>query len=141
MALLTNARFLRYQDTFYRTVAQCDKTIEIGIESVSPTGDFLEGFVGAGTRTITWHTFPALYQTDIDSYSRDRFGLSSTESGLIYLSPKQLIPVFGTYRIDRLATHVRKSDHEFILDKVNYLEPLYESCVAIELTLKDIVRG
>lgn len=142
MPKVTYAKFFNYQGAFYHEVANADMQIEIGIESSSaPSGDFLKDFTGSNNRTITWTTFNALYQSDVRSFDRSKVGIPSDEEGIVYLSPLQLIPIYGTFEIDKLATHVRKSGKEFILHRVTYLEPLYGSCLAIELMMTDIIRG
>jgi ABC-type proline/glycine betaine transport system ATPase subunit len=143
MGLVTNSRFIKYQNIFFNHVQLSDMIIELGIEELvnAPSNDFLTNFTGSNQRSITWYSLPALYETNIENFSREKYGLTEIQSGAIYISPLQLIPLFGTHIIDRNKTLVRKSGHEFILDRVQYLEPLYGSCIAIELMLKDKLRG
>lgn len=140
---ITLARFNKYQGIFHQHVEGSDMILEVGINAaVAPSGDFLTDFTGSNTRTPTvWYPFHALYDTNIDPYTRDRTGLSQTESGAIYLSPLQLIPVFGTFILDRKKTVFRKSGHLFLPESIKYLEPLYGSCIAVEINLKEAIQG
>ena len=134
--------FLKYQAIFYQYVDAGDLIIELGKNSsTAPGDDFLENFQGSNLRNPTdWYRFPTLYNTQIDADLRDKIGISSIQSGTIYLSPLQLIPVFGTFEIDKLITVIKKSGHNFSIDRIEYLEPLYDSCVAIEINLKDAIN-
>ena len=145
---VTQPLFLRYQEIFYNQVVNADMTIELGIEEVpTPSGDFLTDFTGSNARTITWHPFTALFSTNIEQLERGKFGLALHETGSIYMSPLQLVPVFGSFRVDLFATHIRRlggdpsSPTDMIIDRVTYLEQLYGSCIAIQLDAKETIRG
>lgn len=145
---VTQPLFLRYQEIFYNQVVNADMTIELGIEEVpTPSGDFLTDFTGSNDRTITWHPFTALFDTNIEVMERGKFGLGANESGTIFLSPLQLVPVFGTFKINLFATHVRmlggdpSSPTDRLITRVSYLEQLYGSCIAVQLDTKEAIRG
>lgn len=148
MALVGSSKFFNYQGIFYNKVQASEMIIELGIEvAAAPSGNFLRDFGGVNPRSVaTWHKFPALYEANFDDFNRDeKVGLTEQESGTIYLSPLQLIPVFNSFIIDRKATVIRKWNgtayHEFIISNVKYLEPLYDSCLAVEINLKEAIRG
>lgn len=142
MPILSHSRFLRYQGIFYRNVVNADMVIELGVTTaVQPTGDFLTDFTGSSNRDITWFKFPALYSTSINTAIREITGISETEQGQIFLSPLQLIPVLGYYKLDKLKVRIKKSEHLFLVEKITYLEPLYNSCIALQLDLRDAIKG
>lgn len=147
MPKVTHSKFLNYQQVFYNTVVNADMIIELGIESsTAPSGDFLKDFTGSNTRSITWYQFHSLYKADIVKFERTKYGITTDEEGLIYLSPLQIIPVFNDFRVDKFVTHIRKPSGktiptEFLINKITYLEPLYDSCIAIELSIIDTIRG
>jgi len=148
MSTLTQGQFTNYQNIFYRYAIASPMTISLGIQTPTPsTGNFLEDFAGANNSDTdgyptTWYDFPALYQRDLDTFSRERYGLVENQSGVIYLSPIQIQDVFGSFNaLDERLVVIKLDGHIFMLDKLEYMEPLFGSCVAIEFTLKDAVRG
>ena len=120
-----------------------DKQIELGITSVtSNSTDFLTNFSGSNPRGETsWTYFNCLFENSAESFTFENSGVSATFDGIIYLSPEQLIPIYGTFRIDKLVTLVRLNNVVFQMESIRYLEELYDDCIAVELKLTDAIRG
>lgn len=141
---VTEAKFLKYQAIFNQHVEESDMILEVGFNKIpNQSGDFLRDFTGSNAREETvWHSFHALYETNIATYIRDKVGMTAAhESGAIYLSPLQLIPIFGSFVIDKKTTIFRKSGHLFLPDSIQYLEPLYDTCIAVEIRLREYILG
>jgi len=149
MSTLTQNQFLSYQNTFYRYVIASPMIIQLGVQDVVPsTGDFLEDFskanntVASNEYPTTWYNFPAFYQRDIDPYSRERYGLTDIHSGSVYLSPIQIKDVFGSFDyLDARKVIIKLDGHSFIVQKLEYKEPLFNSCIAVEFILNDMLDG
>jgi hypothetical protein len=120
-----------------------DKQIELGVTSVATIStDFLTDFSGSNPRgETTWTSFNCLFENSAESFTFDNAGLSATFDGIIYLSPEQLIPIYNTFRINKLVTLVRLNGVVFQLESIRYLEELYDDCIAVELKLTDALRG
>lgn len=148
MTTLTYSKFFNYQNIFYREVLASPMVIEVGVQTPdASTGDFLTDFQKANAPisgyVTTWYSFPAFYDKEGDTYSRERFGLSETATGSIFLSPLQLIPIFGNFRVfdDGKAVVIKMDGRQYLVDKLSYREPLFSSCIALEFTLRDEING
>lgn len=106
-------------------------------------GFSMDAFVGDSPRTSTTHEFRALYEKDIPNRTREKYGLSKEVNGIIYLSPKQLVPVYGDYHVNWNRTKVHFEGRTQVVDKVIYLEEFkeYGSCIGIQIFVKDALRG
>ncbi len=62
-------------------------------------------------------------------------------NGEIFLSPKQLVPLFGTYKLNWNKTKVHFEERIQVIDRIIYLEPMYESCVGVQVFVKDVLKG
>lgn len=146
MNILPQAKFARYQNIFYQKVTATPYTIEL--EVVTPAdymeddgGFSLEKFVGDSPRTSTTHTFKALYEKEISDRTREKYGLPKEVNGIVYLSPKQLVPVFGDYHLDWNTTKVHFEGRVQVVNKIVYLEELYNSCVGVQIFVRDELKG
>lgn len=132
---LTREKFLHYQKVFYNKVVESPMSAEFKILSVG-TGDTLEEFVGEKPTTVSkTFTLPVLYENNIDPYDREKFGLTSGQDVTIYVSPLQLEKVKGDFLIDRRLTQIIFQDKEFIIDKIEYKERIFDTCIALEILL------
>lgn len=107
-------------------------------------GDFsMDAFVGDSPRRSQLYEFRALYEKDIPNRTREKYGLPKEVNGIIYLSPKQLIPKFGDYHIDWNKVKIHFEGRTQVIDKIIYLEEFqeYGGCVGIQLFIKDALRG
>jgi hypothetical protein len=148
MPTLTQPKFLNYQNIFYRNVIVSPMVISLGVQAaVASTGNFLTDFVGNAPVTgypVTWYDFPAFYFRDLEEHFRENFGDTSEENNTVYLSPLQIIDVFGSYdylKLNHKNILVRLDGHESQVKLVTHMEPLFGSCIAIELRLQGTLRG
>lgn len=142
--IITQGNFRRYQEAFFRKIKATPFTIQLEIVTIIRTGKAgfsLEDFVGDNERTSTFHTFNALYEREIPLRSREKYGLPKEVNGVVYLSPLQLVPVLGTFELNWNKTRVHFAGHTQVIQKIEYLEPLYNSCVGLQLFLKDTLKG
>lgn len=142
--ILTRSHFRRFQEAFYRKLLNTPFTVELETVQIisTPTEDFsLADFVGDNPRIPSNHRFQALYEREIPKRVREKYGLPSEVNGVVYLSPLQLVPVLGTFKLDWNKTKVHFTEHTQVIEKIEYLEPLYESCIGIQLFLKDSLKG
>lgn len=143
--ILTHLHFLRYQEVFYQKLLRIPHRISLEIITVAPSivpDEFsIESFVGDSSRTSKMYEFTALYERDIPSRTREKYGLPREVNGTIYLSPRQLVPVLGTYKLDWNTTKVHFSDRVQVIDRIIELEPLFNSCIGIQIFVKDDLKG
>ena len=147
MNILPKAKFLRYQSIFHQKVMATPYTIELEVVRVSTDfmdedgGFSLEKFVGDSPRTSTTHKFKALYEKEISDRTREKYGLPREVNGIVYLSPKQLVPVFGDYHLDWNTTKIHFEGRVQVVNKIVYLEELYNSCVGVQIFVRDDNKG
>ena len=145
--LITKAKFLNYQNMFYGKLMQTPYKIGLEIVTVKkqePTEDFsLEAFVGDSPRESKTYELRALYEKEVPERTREKYGLADTVNGIVYLSPKQLVPLLGDYHLDKNRTKVHFEGHTQVIDKIIYLEEFreYGSCIGIQIFIKDDLKG
>lgn len=145
--LVTKTKFLQYQNLFYRKLLNTPYKIKlevVSVQKVKPTEEFsMDAFVGDSPRTSKFYDFRALYEKEIPNRVREKYGLANTVNGIIYLSPKQLIPIFGDYHLSMNRTKVHFEGRIQVIDKIVYLEEFkeYGSCVGIQIFVKDDLKG
>ena len=143
--ILTRSRFLLYQGEFYRKLLRTPFKVTLEIFTVTPppeTGEFsLDAFVGDSERTSKLYEFNALYEREIPLRTREKYGLPKEVNGIVYLSPKQLEGTLGTFKLDWNKTKVHFADRTQVIQKIEELEPLYNSCIGIQLFLKDTLKA
>ena len=150
MPTLTQSKFLNYQNVFYRNVIASPMIVSIGIQVPTPSaGNFLADFTKAnspitGYDIPTWYDFPTLYNRDLPVHLREKTGYTNDEDDIIYLSPLQVQDVFGSFdylKINEKLIVAKLDGNETMAQLVTHLEPLFGTCIAIEIKLKDFVRG
>lgn len=145
--LVTKGKFLQYQELFYKKLLQTPYKIRLEVVTVyhaDESEEFsMEAFVGDSPRTSQFYEFRALYEKEISNRTREKYGLPMEVNGVVYLSPKQLIPKFGDYHLDWNRTKIHFEGSVQVIDKVVYLEEFkeYGGCVGIQIFVKDALRG
>lgn len=145
--LVPKAKFLQYQSIFYNKIQATPYKIQlevIEVEKPDPAAEFsFEAFVGDSPRTSKTYEFRALYEKDISDRTREKYGLPKEVNGVVYLSPKQLLPKFGDYHLDWNKTKVHFEGRTQVINKVVYLEEFreYGSCVGVQIFVKDDLKG
>lgn len=140
--LVSKTKFLQYQNLFYRKLQQTP--YKIYLEVITPrSDDFMDSFVGDSERQSKAYTFRALYEKEISDRTREKYGLPKEVNGIVYLSPKQLTPIFGDYHLDWNTTKVHFEGATQVISKIIYLEEFkeYGSCVGIQIFVKDDLKG
>lgn len=143
--LVTKTKFLQYQALFYRKLLATPYKVKlevITIQNTKPSEEFsMDAFVGDSPRVSTFYEFQALYEKDISNRTREKYGLPMEVNGVVYLSPKQLVPKLGDYHLNWNRTKVHFEGRTQVIDRVIYLEELYGSCVGIQIFVKDDLKG
>lgn len=148
--LINKGKFISYQNQFYNKVQQTPYKIDLEVTEVAQSpmykedGEFnLEAFVGDSPRTSKTYTLRCLYEKDISDRTREKYGLPKEVNGIVYLSPKQLVPLFGDYHLDWNRTKVHFEGSVQVINKIIYLEEFkeYGSCVGIQIFLRDALKG
>lgn len=145
--LVTKGKFLQYQELFYKKLLQTPYKIRLEVVTVyhaDESEEFsMEAFVGDSPRTSQFYEFRALYEKEISNRTREKYGLPMEVNGVVYLSPKQLIPKFGDYHLDWNRTKIHFEGSVQVIDKVVYLEEFkeYGGCVGIQIFIKDALKG
>lgn len=145
--IVTKNRFLQYQNMFYKKLLSTPYKIQlevVTIQKVEPTEEFsMDAFVGDSPRASKFYTFRSLYEKEISNRTREKYGLPQEVNGVVYLSPKQLIPKFGDYHLDWNRTKIHFEGRTQVIDKIVYLEEFkeYGSCVGVQIFVKDDLKG
>lgn len=145
--LVTKAKFLSYQNMFYKKLLLTPYKIQleiVTIQKVEPTEEFsMDALVGDSPRTSQFFEFRALYEKEIPNRIREKYGLPKEVNGIVYLSPKQLVPKLGDYHLNWNKTKIHFEGRTQVIDKIIYLEEFkeYGSCVGIQIFVKDDLRG
>ena len=145
--LVSKTKFLQYQNMFYKKLLKTPYKIQLEIiivQKIEPTGEFsIEAFVGDSPRKSEFYEFRALYEKEISNRIREKYGLPQEVNGVVYLSPRQLVPKFGDYHLDWNKTKVHFEGRTQVIDKIVYLEEFkeYGSCVGIQIFVKDDLKG
>nr|UVY51561.1 MAG: hypothetical protein [Bacteriophage sp.]UWD69263.1 MAG: hypothetical protein [Bacteriophage sp.]UWD76893.1 MAG: hypothetical protein [Bacteriophage sp.] len=114
----------------------------VTIQKVEPTEEFsMDAFVGDSPRTSEFYEFQALYEKEIPNRTREKYGLPKEVNGIVYLSPKQLVPKLGDYHLNWNKTKIHFEGHVQVIDKIIYLEELYGSCIGLQIFVKDDLKG
>ena len=144
MNILPQAKFNRYRQVFFNKVKATPYTIKLETKTITPTTDSgfsLESFVGDSPRSSELHEFHALYEKEISDRTREKYGLPKEVNGIVYLSPLQLVPVYGDFHLDWNKTKIHFEGHVQVINKIIYLEELYKSCVGIQIFVRDELKG
>ena len=108
--LISRTRFFQYQSMFYKKLLNTPYSIRlevVTIQKIEPTEEFsMDAFVGDSPRTSTFYEFQALYEKEIPNRTREKYGLPKEVNGVVYLSPKQLVPKLGYYHLDWNKTKI-----------------------------------
>ena len=145
--LITKSKFLGYQNQFYQKLRNTPYKIKLEIVRVvseSTSGEFsLDAFVGDSSREPEFFEFRALYEKEIPNRVREKYGLAKEVNGVVYLSPKQLVPVLGDYHLDWNKTKVHFEGSVQVIDKIIYLEEFkeYGGCVGVQIFVKDALKA
>lgn len=142
--IITGARFKHYQMIFHKKIMKTPFNVEIEIYSVAKksTGEFtLDSFVGDSTRSSVKYKLNALYEREISSRTREKYGLPKEVNGIVYFSPIQLKQLLGTYKLDWNKTVVHFAERTQVIQKIDYLEPLFNDCVGVQVFVKDSKTG
>ena len=145
--LVPKTKFLSYQNSFYKHVLATPYKIKLEIVTVkdeTPSDEFsMDAFVGDSPRESKFYEFRALYEKEVSEREREKYGLPMEVNGVVYLSPKQLVPKFKDYHLDWNRTKVHFEGRVQVIDKVVYLEEFkeYGSCVGIQIFVKDDLKG
>ena len=145
--LISKAKFLNYQNLFYQKIQQTPYKIKLEVVSVKeqtyPEEFSMDAFVGDSPRESKFYEFRCLYEKEISDRTREKYGLPKEVNGVVYLSPKQLKPIFGDFHLDWNKTKIHFEGSVQVINKVVYLEEFkeYGSCVGIQIFIKDSLRG
>ena len=143
--LVSRTKFFQYQNIFYKKLLNTPYKIRlevVTIQKIEPTEEFsMDAFVGDSPRTSTFYEFQALYEKEIPNRTREKYGLPKEVNGIVYLSPKQLVPKLGDYHLNWNKTKIHFEGRVQVIDKIIYLEELYGSCVGLQIFVKDDLKG
>jgi hypothetical protein len=139
--MLTKGRFLSLQGKFYRKVTASPMKIDLVVVTAITPADDYDAFVGDSDRTSKTYSFPCLYKRQLSDYDRTKYGLTAEINGLIWLSPIDIKKQLPDFHIDKALVTSIFAGKKQVLDQVDYLEPYYDTCIAVFLKLKDAHQG
>lgn len=134
---------MQAKQKFYSTVMQLPVVWTLIQTFPVRTDDAYLDFIGDNKRADNTFQIKALYRNQFSEWERTKFGIHKDVSGLLYVPPQVLEQTFGTFRLDWNTIKAQQPDQyegqePFVVDRVAYQEPLYKSCVAVILHLKDM---
>jgi hypothetical protein len=99
--------------------------------------------LGENTRSIEAYKVKALFKRDFSSFERQKQGLTTDTSAVIYTSPKLLKSLFNDYKIDPLRLKIELEGEKYLVKTIIYQGQVdaYNSCICVEIRLVDDVRG
>lgn len=143
--IVTKSKFKEVQNMFYKKLLQTPYSIQLEVITVIPTpnsgGFSMDSFVGDQKRDSKFYKFQALYEKEIPNRTREKYGLPQAVNGIVYLSPKQLVPTFGEYHLNWNRIKVHFEGRTQVINKIVYLEELYDSCVGLQIFVQDDIKG
>lgn len=139
--LISNSAFLAYQRKFFDKVKSSPYKVTMIVTEKIPGDDALADFVGSSERTSVSYELPCLYEKVVSNTQREAYGLPLDTQGVIYLSPLQLIPILGTFRISRQKVSFIFEGIRHGILMVDYMEQIYNSCIAVKMAIKHLEKG
>lgn len=137
ISTLSHSKFIQYQVAFERSIRQTPAEATLILtKNIVSTGEFTD-FTGESGRGEVRHTIKCLYKRDFSRSERIKQGIEEEVSGVVYLSPRDLMDTLGTFKLDKFKTRVVLNDIEYIVGSTIYRAPFYNSCIAVELRLRD----
>lgn len=137
---------MQLQEKFYRQVVNLPPVVSFSVVTVAKKStanadlDDYDNFVGDNDRTPVTHTIKCLYKREISVWERKKIGIDEDVAAIIYVPPKVLIEKFGTFKLDYKKILVTFTDYnnndEYVVDRVVYQEPHYDSCIAVQYHIK-----
>jgi len=138
---LTRKAFYNYKDAFTKKVNASPVLASLIITKVSQEPGTIEQFLGEQSRQSTTFTFPCLYSYTLDPFEREPIGLSKTGNAMVYLPPDFLLKHFSDYHLERTKVKVVLFNKTYIVSNIDYLYEIFDSCIAIQFTCKEEIRG
>lgn len=140
--LINKTLFESYQKTFFNKCKNSPYTVTLVTYKAEIVEGTIEAFVGDSERVID-KTFelPCLYEKIVHPRQREKYGLPETVDGTIYLSPLQLVPLIGVHTLDKNLTKVIFHNRDQVINTINYLEEMFDTCVALQIALVDSLKG
>lgn len=106
-----------------------------------PKDSSIEDFVGSKPENSQDFVLNCLYEKNSNEFTEELVGTQKLRTGTIYLSPLQLVPLFGEFKLDPRKVNFILDGSEYLTTKVSAKEELFDSCIAVEFTIKDKLRG
>ena len=143
MLKITHTKFIEFQRKFFQTVKGLPVMCTFHEIHNDPNGSGFDALMKTSPKLPeTTFKLQALYKKDFTPYDRVRYGLRENVSGIIWFSPLELKRRAGivTLKEQNYKVHfddIHDSDQTYQIDCIKYLEPMYNTCIAIEIHLVD----
>ena len=138
MLTLPAQKFFAYQDRFFQQVMNLPPVVTFYYNTASG-GDAYEIFTGQQTRSQEGVAIHCLYKRQLNDYQRTKYGIDEDVQAVIYVPPQILAQIFGTFQLDYKRINIMfsdlKNDEVYVVRRMVYLEPLYDSCLAVSYHL------
>lgn len=142
--ILTQSRHDNFVEVFHRNVLNSPKTVTLRLlelDEENSTSSF-EDFTGTAEPAILKEVqLPCLFKKNELAFDDSFVGFNNIVDGRIYVSPKQLIKFFATFRLDARQVEIILDGQTFVCVKVAFMEELFDMPIAVEFTIKDKLRG
>lgn len=140
MLQLTQAKFLQLQERYYKTVVNLPPPVVTFQLFTAGGGDSFQQFIGEQSKSSVDKPIKCLYKRQISPYQRTKMGIDEDVEMVIYVPPKILIEQYGTFQLDYKKLNVVFNDglnnEVYVVNKMVFGEPLYNSCIYVEYHLK-----
>jgi hypothetical protein len=145
MITLPKNKFLRFQDNFYRQVIALPMKLTFIEKIVDDSADDYDKLVKAAGYSTESKTVRCMYRTNFTPWERTKFGLAQDATAIAYIPPQELIDLYGKFRLNFKTFDVQHTDlfnnEIYVVNKVKFQEPLYDSCICVELHLQSKVKN
>lgn len=141
---LSHTTFVQVQAQFHRIVQSSPLCANLVIVESTPEAGSYDTLMGNSTRSITKEVpLKVLFNRNVDDNTRTKFGLSEDVSGVLYVSPIDLIIATGSWKLDGRKLKVQFLEETYLVKRVHYISnvPKFSSCLAVEIRLYDDIHG
>lgn len=140
---ILKSKYMMWQDRFYQDVMKLPSHVTFIQETIDPAATPYDILTKTAAMTSIETKVKALWKRQFSYYERIKAGLSENCEGAVYIPPRQLVDLFGAFNLDFHKINIQifdwKYNEIYVVDKVVYQAPMFDTCYAVELHLKSQV--
>lgn len=137
MSGLSINKFFKHKNVYNTTVLRSPVTCTLVVTSIKVEQGAYETFTGDSERNEDSYELNCIYKRDFDQMQRMKFGYEADVSGVVYLSPDQVLEKLGTVSLDETKLRVSLQGFTYGVVRVINHGQIYGSIFAIEIRLSN----